>query len=945
VRVRGIATPSPKTVTPQKTPRTTAPKSTERTAPPPSAATTAPPAGKSDAKRLVALSEPEPVRGYATVGVTWQHGVDYTEDQLAVQVRTQKSGTWSKWITAAYHDDHGPDGGSSEEEARNERPGTDALVIGDVDSVQMRAETTSGIAPPDLKLAVIDPGRGTLVKAGPAIDTSKLPAPPASDTKNASATVPASSDGTAATSGSEAVQDSVSLSAMKVAPKPYIYSRAQWGANEKLRDQSAPSYGTVKAGFIHHTVNANSYTAAQVPSLLRGIYAYHTQSRGWRDIGYNYLVDRFGRIWEGRYGGVTRAVVGAHTLGYNEVSFAMSAIGNFDIAQPPQAVLNAYVNLFAWKLSLYNIRADAPKLWVKNRYLHAINGHRDVGQTACPGRYLYAKIPSIRNAAQAAQNRAQTGVPAPPPPPAPTPPPAPKPNADGFLSPTQTPRPATAQSSALVFPRSLNVVGNANPDLLVKSRSGAVQVVPTGGQTGFKAPVATRGSWSGMDALLAAGDLTGDGRGDVLGRWRASKYTRIYRGDGAGHVVLPGVAPTAVFRKANMILPAGDWNRDGHNDVIMRNAAGQLRLVPGLGGGRFGKPRLLAKRWAGYTSTSVTGDLSGDGRPDVVALRGNGYAYLFTNRSRKLFAVPRARTYVGSQYNSVLGAGRDLTGDAYGDVVLRSSRSGQIAILPGRWGGLDTALLGPFDQAKGLRRLSSGQMTGSGRADVVGTNAAGNRLYVVPNNDLTNVGKPLATNLSAPDATQVLNVGDWNRDGRGDVITRQRGGDALFLRPGRGNGTFGSWVLMSTGWKTISNLAAVGDVTGDKMPDLVGRTRTGKTTIFPGNGSRSFKATVLAPATLRSYNQVGVGTWKAQQLPGTAFISSDGSFVPFIGAGVGDLAGYDWVIGPGDVDGDRRNDLVVRDSAGRLWLLPGTTSGYGARRLISNRFGGYTLGG
>ena len=79
-----------------------------------------------------------------------------------------------------------------------------------------------------------------------------------------------------------------------------------------------------------------------MPALLRGIYAYHVEGRGWRDIGYNFLVDRFGRIWEGRYGGVDKAVVGAHTLGYNEVAFAMSAIGNFDIAQPPQAVINAY---------------------------------------------------------------------------------------------------------------------------------------------------------------------------------------------------------------------------------------------------------------------------------------------------------------------------------------------------------------------------------------------------------------------------------------------------------------------------------------------------------------------------------------------------------------------------------------------------------------------------
>ena len=180
---------------------------------------------------------------------------------------------------------------------------------------------------------------------------------------------------------------------MKTAPRPKIYTRSQWGANERLRERGSPDYGTVKAGFIHHTVNSNSYSSSQVPSLLRGIYAYHTQSRGWRDIGYNFLVDRFGRIWEGRYGGVTRAVVGAHTLGYNEYSFALSAIGNFDIKSPPTAVTSAYARLFAWKLSLYNIRADNPRVYVKNRYFRAISGHRDAGQTACPGRYLYAKLP------------------------------------------------------------------------------------------------------------------------------------------------------------------------------------------------------------------------------------------------------------------------------------------------------------------------------------------------------------------------------------------------------------------------------------------------------------------------------------------------------------------------------------------------------------------------
>ncbi len=328
-----------------------------------------------------------------------------------------------------------------------------------------------------MKLALIDPGTGKMTKQAPAIDTAKLPSAKNDDAGDGQP----QASGTLNVEGDDGTQDTVTLSAMARAPKPYIYSRAQWGANEKMREQTAPEYGTVKTGFVHHTVNANNYTAAQVPALLRGIYAYHTQSRGWRDIGYNYLVDRFGRIWEGRWGGVDRAVVGAHTLGYNEVSFAMSAIGNFDIAQPPQAVLDAYARLFAWKLSLYNIPANQTNILVKGRRLNAINGHRDVGQTACPGRYLYAKIPWIRTKARAIQVAAQSGgggtTPTPPTPP--TPP--------VFTSPTQTARAAVAQPSTIKFPRSLNLAGSAYPDIVMRDYAGNVKLLATGGQAGYRA--------------------------------------------------------------------------------------------------------------------------------------------------------------------------------------------------------------------------------------------------------------------------------------------------------------------------------------------------------------------------------------------------------------------------------------------------------------------------
>ncbi len=138
-------------------------------------------------------------------------------------------------------------------------------------------------------------------------------------------------------------------------------SRAPSGAPTSACATSPRSaYYEVHAGFVHHTVNANSYTRAQVPSLLRGIYAYHTKSRGWSDIGYNFIVDRFGRIWEGRYGGVDRPVVGAHTAGYNEYVLRDVGAGQLRARPGPRAaMLDAYGRLFAWKLSLHGVAASS----------------------------------------------------------------------------------------------------------------------------------------------------------------------------------------------------------------------------------------------------------------------------------------------------------------------------------------------------------------------------------------------------------------------------------------------------------------------------------------------------------------------------------------------------------------------------------------------------------
>jgi peptidoglycan hydrolase-like protein with peptidoglycan-binding domain len=164
--------------------------------------------------------------------------------------------------------------------------------------------------------------------------------------------------------------------------------------------RKAPAYGRVLLGFVHHTDSSNSYSASSVPAMIRGMYAYHVRSLGWNDIGYNFLVDRFGRTWEGRYGGVTKAVVGAQTMNYNAVSTGVSAIGNFQNRAVPAVMTTAFQRILAWKLSLHRVPTTG-RVLANGKYFQRISGHRDGFPTACPGRYLYAKLPTIRAGAAA----------------------------------------------------------------------------------------------------------------------------------------------------------------------------------------------------------------------------------------------------------------------------------------------------------------------------------------------------------------------------------------------------------------------------------------------------------------------------------------------------------------------------------------------------------------
>jgi hypothetical protein len=288
---------------------------------------------------------------------------------------------------------------------------------------------------------------------------------------------------------------------------------------------------------------------------------------------------------------VTRPVIGAHTSGYNQYSFAMSAIGNFETVRPTSAMLQAYGRLMGWKLSLHGVNAADTSQRLGNRYFRAINGHRDAGSTACPGRYLYAKIPQIRRLAAEAQ-RGWSG-------------------------------------------RELesDLAGSTYPDLVVRRASdGQGFIIPTGGLTAFGAGVSAATGLTADQTPVVTPDVTGDGVGDLVVQ-DAGGSAEVRPGDGNG-AFGAAVRTTKQLAGHDLITAVGDLNGDDRNDLVARAAdTGRLDAYLGRGDGRF-RVKRLGPRWDRYTALIGAGDQNGDGKADLLARAKDGTVWLHRGGGR-----------------------------------------------------------------------------------------------------------------------------------------------------------------------------------------------------------------------------------------------------------------------------------------------------------------------
>jgi len=317
---------------------------------------------------------------FQTIGVTWPEGADAAA--LEPQVRVMTDGEWSGWVELG-QEDEAPDAGTADAE-NAVRDGTEAMWVGDAEAIQLSFAATADGGPDDL----------TLVLVG----SEEVPLP-ADDRIVGEAE--AEADG-------EMVVQTATMSAVPLAdsaPALQIVTRAQWGARAQVCTPDVAS--RLVGAVVHHTAGSNTYsTQGEAMQQIRNDQRYHIEGRGWCDLGYNFVVDKWGNIYEGRADSLTKPVIGVHAGGFNTGTVGVSMLGTYG-APPPAATQRSVAQIIAFRLGPYGVRAqdsmsyytgtgENSKYQNQTVILRRVFGHRDVAYTTCPGDGGYGALPAIR---------------------------------------------------------------------------------------------------------------------------------------------------------------------------------------------------------------------------------------------------------------------------------------------------------------------------------------------------------------------------------------------------------------------------------------------------------------------------------------------------------------------------------------------------------------------
>ena len=322
------------------------------------------------------VTDAVPVDGYQTVGVTWPDGADVTD--LRPQLRVEEAGEWSPWRDVPV-EDTAPDTGTSDATAEQTRAGSESIWVGDAaDAVQLSFAATPDGGPEDMSLVLV---------GSPLVD------PPSAAVKPSGA--------------GALVKGTAAAPLAAAAPAPTVVSRAAWGARAQVCTPDVAS--RLVGAVLHHTAGSNSYaTQAQAMQQIRNDQAYHIDGRGWCDIGYNFVVDKWGTIYEGRANSSTQPVIGVHAGGFNTGTVGISMLGSYGSLYPSSATQEAVAQIVAWRLGQYHRDPGGTFTYrtaggENSKYgagtdvtLPVLFSHRDVAYTACPGEAGYQTLGGMR---------------------------------------------------------------------------------------------------------------------------------------------------------------------------------------------------------------------------------------------------------------------------------------------------------------------------------------------------------------------------------------------------------------------------------------------------------------------------------------------------------------------------------------------------------------------
>ncbi|MFC7307331.1 FG-GAP-like repeat-containing protein [Streptomyces monticola] len=760
---------------------------------------------------------------FSLLGVSWQGPRTTIDGSAQVRTRAAGTGTWSDWQPL------GLDPHISEDVEPGMRGASEPLWVGPSDGVEVRVvaadgSSTSGL-PKGLEVNLVDPGVTAKEAKNPALtgqdlapaaytadsavtayaaDETVPPVEPTGDESSGPTDEPSEpgTPGPTAPTGAPDPTDTPDPTATpgptgtesptaspdptptkppappSTVKRPPITGRAAWGADESKVKDPAEYIERIQAVFVHHTVGGNNYSCAESAALVRGIMTYHVDVEGWNDLGYNFLVDKCGQIFEGRGGGADLPVKGAHTYGYNKYSTGIAFLGDFEgyvdpvdssknrpAGKPTRAALEAASRVAAWKLGQYGgnpggtvtlqqilTKPDGTEYNGVLKDFNVISGHKDGFNTACPGKNLYPKLAEIRRyAASAGRNSAL---------------PTADFNRDGIPDLVAgTPQASGGVGALTVVPGGVDGPVATAKKTLTQSSPG----VPGASESGD--------NWGASNAW---GDINGDGYADLVVGAPGEDDTSGHKDRGAvtvlyGPALNTGTSFTtdegdyATGAKFGSAVAAGDFNADGKADVFTAST--------GTGGTWFARTGDSSGMGGDLTTGSgalayadaASGDFNRDGYADVALnyrdQSGTGRVVWFKGTRTGLTKVGALSVKGGRS----IAAG-DFNGNGYDDIAVGqpytaesgAHAGGQITMVPGTSTGFTTTGLRTIHQAtSGVPgaaesgdamgwSVAAGDVNGDGYADV---------LAGAPHEDITRDGtarKDAGTSLLVPGSSTGL---------------------------------------------------------------------------------------------------------------------------------------------------------------------------------------------